>query len=173
MCFVLEKCLHIYLLIQFSSVAQSCLTLCDPMNHTHQASLSITNSWSPPKPMSIESLMPSNQLILCHPVLLLPSIFPNIRVFSNESVLRIRWSKYWSFRFNISLSSEHPGLISIRRDWLNHLAVQGTLKRLFKKHHISKASVLLCSAFFIVQISHPYKTTGKTTALTRWTLLSK
>ena len=153
MCFVLEKCLHIYLLIQFSSVAQSCLTLCDPMNHTHQASLSITNSWSPPKPMSIKSAMPSNHLILCRPLLLLPSIVPSIRVFSNESALHIRWPKYWSFSFSISPSNEHPGLISFRMDWLDVLAVQGTLKSLLQ-HHSSKASILRCSAFFTVQHYH-------------------
>ena len=110
--------------------------------------------------MSIESVMPSNHLILCRPLLLLPSIFPSIRVFSNESVLRIRWPKYWSFSFNISPSNEHPRLISFRMDWLDLLAVQGTLKSLLQ-HHSSKASILQCSAFFIVQLSHPYMTTGK------------
>ena len=120
--------------------------------------------------MSIESVMPSNHLILCYP-LLLPSIFPSIRVFSNESALHIRWPKYWSFSFNISASNEYPGLISSRMDWLDLLAVQGTLKSL--QHHSSKASILLCSAFFIVQLSHPYMTTGKTIALTRWTFLGK
>ena len=133
-----------------------------------QASLSITNSWSLPKLMSIELVMPSNHLILCHPLLLLPSIFPSIRVFSKESVLCIRWPKYWSFSFNISPSNEHLGLISFRMDWLDLLAVQGTLKSLFQ-HHISKASILQHSAFFIVQLSHPYTTTGKTIALTRQT----
>ena len=113
-----------------------------------------------------ESVMPSNQLILCYPLLLLPSIFPSIRVFSNESALLIRWPKYWSFSFNISPSSEHPGLISFRMDWLDLLAVQGTLKSLLQ-HHGSKASILQCSAFFTVQLSHPYMTTGKTIALTR------
>ena len=132
-----------------------------------QASLSITNSQSLPKLMSIESVMPYNHLILCHPLLLLPSIFSSIRVFSNESALCIRWPKYWSFSFNISPSNEHPGLISFRMDWLDLLAVQGTLKRLLQ-HHSSKASILLCSAFFIVQLSHLYMTTGKTIALTRW-----
>ena len=121
----------------------------------------ITNSQSLPKPMSIESVMPSNHRILCHPLLLLPSIFPNIRVFSNESALHIRWPKYWSFSFIISPSSEHPGLISFRMDWLDLLAVQGTLKSLLQQHS-SKASILLRSAFFIVQLSHPYMTTGKT-----------
>ena len=114
--------------------------------------------------------MPSNHLILSHPILLLPSIFPSIRVFSNESALRIRWPKYWSFSFNISPSNEHPGLISFRMDWLDLLAVQGTLKSLLQ-HHSSKASILLCSTFFIVQLSHPYTITGKTIALTRWTLV--
>ena len=112
--------------------------------------------------------MPYNHLILCHLLLLLPSIFPSIRVFSNDSALHIRWPKYWSFSFNISPSNEHPGLVSFRMDWLNLLAVRGTLKSLLQ-HHTSKASILLCSAFFIVQFSHPYMTTGKTIALTRWT----
>ena len=116
--------------------------------------------------------MPSNHLILCHPLLLLPSVFPSIRVFSNESALRIRWPKYWSFSFNISHSNEHPGLISFRMDWLDLLAVQGTLKSLLQ-HHSSKASILLHSAFFTVQLSHPYMTTGKTIALTRWTFVDK
>ena len=120
-----------------------------------QASLSIINSWSPPKPMSIELVMPSNQLILCHPLLLLLLIFPSIRVFSNESALRIRWPKYWSFSFNISPSDEHPGLISFRMDWLNLLAVQGTLKSLLQ-HPSSKASILLYSAFFIVVVYVAY-----------------
>ena len=137
-----------------------------------QASISITNSRSPPKPMSIESVMPSNHLILCCPLLLLPSIFPSIRIFSNESALRIRWPKDWSFSFNISPSNEHPGLISFRMDWLDLLAVQGTLKSLFQ-HHNSKASNLWCSAFFIVQLSHPYMTPGKTIALTRRTFVDK
>ena len=122
--------------------------------------------------MSIESVIPSNHLILCHPLLLLPSIFPSIRVFSNESDLRIRWPKYWSFSFNISPSNEHPGLISFRLDWLDLLAVQGTLKSLLQ-HHSSKASILQHSAFFRVQLLHPYMTTGKTIALTRWTFVGK
>ena len=134
------------------------------MDCSTPASLSITNSWRLLRLMSIESVMASNHLILCRPLLLLPSIFPSIRVFSNESVLRIRWPKYWSFSFNISPSNEHPGLISFRMDWLDLLAVQGTLKSLLQ-HHSSKASVLQCSAFFMVQFSHPYMTTGKTTAL--------
>ena len=131
-----------------------------------QASLSITNSQSLLKLTSIESVMPSNHLILCCPLLLLPSIFPSIRVFSNVSALHIRWPKYWSFSFNISPSNEHSGLISLRMDWLDLLAVQGTLKSLLQ-HHSSKASILWHSAFFIVQLSHPYMTTGKTIALTR------
>ena len=134
--------------------------------------MSITNSWSLVKLMSIELVMPSNHLILCHPLLLLPSIFPSIRVFSHESDLRIRWPKYWSFSFSINPSNEHPGLISFRMDWLDLLAVQGTLKSLLQ-HHSSKASVLQCSAFFTVQLSHPYMTTGKTIALTRRTLVGK
>ena len=122
--------------------------------------------------MSIQSVMPSNRLILCHPLLLLPSIFPSIRVFSNESALRIRWPKYWSFSISISPSNEHPGLISFRIDWLDLLAVQGTPKSLLQ-HHSSKASILLCSAFFIVQLLHPYMTTGNTIALTRQTFVGK
>ena len=132
-----------------------------PWTAARQASLSNTNSQSPPKPMYIKSVMPSNHLILCRPLLLLPSIFPSITVFSNESALRIRWPKYWNFSFNISLSKEHPGLIFFRMDWLDLLTVQGTLKSLLQ-HHSSKASILQCSAFYIVQLSHPYMTTGKT-----------
>ena len=143
-----------------------------PWTAARQASLYITNSWSPPKPVSIESVMPSSHLILCHPLLLLPSIFPSIRVFSNESTLHIRWPKYWSFSFSISPSNEHPVLISFRMDWLDLLAVPGTLKSLLQ-HHSSKASILQCSAFFTVQLSYPYMTTGKTIALTRWTFVSK
>ena len=143
-----------------------------PWTTAHQASLSITNSWSPCKPMSIESVMPSNHLILCRPLLLLPSIFPNIRVFSNESALHIRWPKYWSFSLSISPSNEYPGLISFRMDCLDLLAVQGTLQRLLQ-HHSSKASVLRCSASFIFQLSYLYMTTGKTIALTRWTFVGK
>ena len=138
----------------------------------HQASLSITNSRSLPKLMSIESAMSSNHLILCCPLLLLPSIFLSIRVFSSESVLRIRWPKYWNFSFNISPSNEHPGLISFRMDWLDLLAVQGTLKSLLQ-HHSSEGSILWRSAFFIIQLLHPYMTTGKTIALTRWTSVGK
>ena len=139
-----------------------------PWTAACQVSLSITNSQSPPKPISIESVMPSNHLILCRPLLLLPAIFPSIRVFSSESALRIRWPKYRSFSFNISPSNEHPELISFRMDWLDLLAVQGTLKSLLQ-HHSSKASIIWHSAFFIVQLSHPYMTTGKTIAVTRWT----
>ena len=135
-----------------------------PWTTACQASMSITNSRSLSKPMSIESVMPSNYLILCRPLLLLPSIFPNIKVISDESGLPIRWPKYWSF--NISPSNELPGLIFFRMDWLDILAVQGTLKSLLQ-HHSSKASILLHSAFFTVQPSHPYMTTGKTIALTR------
>ena len=122
--------------------------------------------------MSIESVMPSNHLILCRPLLLLPSIFPSIRVFSNESALHIRWPKYWSFSFNVSPSNEHPGLISFKMDWLDLLAVQGALKILLQ-HHSSNASILWFSAFFIVQLSHPYMTNGKTVALTKWTFVCK
>ena len=130
------------------------------------------HSRSSPEPMSIESVMPSNHLILSHPLFLLPSIFPSIRVFSNESALSIRWPKYWSFSFNISPSNEHAGLISFRMDWLDLLAAQRTVKS-FNQHHSSKASILQCSAFFTVQLSHPYMTTGKTIALTRWTFVGK
>ena len=137
-----------------------------------QASLSITNSRSSLRLTSIESVMPSIHLILCRPLLLLPSIFPSIRVFSNESALHIRWLKYWSFSFSISPSKEHPGLISFKMDWLDLLAVQGTLKSLLQ-HHSSKALILQCSAFFIVQLLHPFMTTGKNIALTRRTLVSK
>ena len=137
-----------------------------------QASLSITNSRNLLKLMSIWLLMPSNNLILCHPLLLPPSIFPGIRVFSNESFLRIRWPKYWSFSFSVSPSNEYSGLISFRMDWLDLLAFQGTLKSLLQ-HHSSKGSVFQCSAFFIVQFSHLYMTTGKTIALTRWTFVGK
>ena len=143
-----------------------------PWTAARQASLSITNCWSLPKPMSIELVMPSNHLSLCNPLLLLPSIFSSISIFSNESVLQIRWPKYWSFSFNISPSNEHPGLTCFRMDWLDLLAVQGTLKSLLQ-HHSSKASVLGCSAFFIVQLSHPYMTTGKTIALRRQTFVGK
>ena len=142
-----------------------------PWTAACQASLSITNSWSLLKLMCITSVMPSNHLILCHP-LLLPSIFSIIRVFSNESVLHIKWPKYWSFSFSISPSNEYSGLVSFRMDWLDLLAVQGTLKSLLQ-HHSSKASILQHSAFFIVQFSHPYMTTGKTIALNVWTFVGK
>ena len=155
--------------VQFLSCVQ---LLATPRTAAGQASLSITNSRNLPKLMSIESVMPSNHLILCYLLLLLPSIFPSIRVFSNESALHIMWPKYWSFSFNISPSSEHPGLISFRIDWLDLLAVQGTLKSLLQ-HRSSKASILQCSAFFIVQLSHPYMTTGKTIAFTGWTFVGK
>ena len=153
--------------------SSSCVLLfANPWTAARQASLCITNSWSLLKLMSIKSVMPSNHLILCHPLLLLPSIFPSIRVFSSESVLCIWWPKYCSFSFSISPSNEYSGLISFRMDWLDLLAVQGTLKRLLQ-HHSSKASVLQHSAFFMVQHSHPYVTTGKTIALTRWTFVGK
>ena len=137
-----------------------------------QASLPITHSQSLLRLMTSELVMPSNHLILCHPLLLSPSIFPSIRIFSNESALCIRWPKYWSFSFNISPSNEHPGLISCRMDCLDLLAVQGTLKSLLQQHS-PKASILLCSAFFIVQLSHPYMSTGKTIALIRQTFVDK
>ena len=143
------------------------------MNHsTRQASLSITNSRSSLKLMPIELVMPSSHLILCHPLFLLPPIPPSIWVFSNESALRMRWPKYWSFSFNISPFNEHPGLISFRMDWLDLISVQGTLRRLLQ-HHSSKASILWRSAFFTVQLSHPYMTTGKTIALIDGPLLAK
>ena len=139
---------------------------------SRQASLSITNSQSLFKLMSIELVMPSHHLILCRPLLLLPSIFPMVRVLSNESVLHIRWPKYWSFSYSISPSNEYSGLISFRIDWFELLAIQGALKSLLQ-HHSSEASILRCSAFFTVQLSHPYMTTGKTIALTRWTFAGK
>ena len=150
------------------SVVQLCLTLCDTMDCSIPGFLSFTISQSLHKRMSIYSVMPSNHLILCHPLLLLPSIFPSIRIFSKESVLHIRWPKYQSFSFSISPFSEYSGLISFRIDWFDLLAVQGTLQ-----HHSSKASVLQCSAFFTTQLSHPYMTTGKTIALTIQTFVSK
>ena len=156
----------------FCSVLFSCSVLsdCDPINCSNQASLSVTNSRSLFKLMSTESVMPPNHSILCQP--LLPSVFHSIRVFSNESALRMRWPKYWSFSFSISPSNEYSGLISSRIDWLDLLAVQGTLKSLLQ-HHSSKASIFWCLAFFIVQFSHPYVTTGKTIALTRWIFVGK
>ena len=168
----LKKIKSYNLSVQFSSVAQSCPTLCNPWIAARQASLPITNSQSSLKCMSIESVMPSSHLILCRPLFLLPPIPPSIRVFSNESTLRMRWPQYWSFSFSISPSNEHPGLISYRMDWLDLLAVQGTLKSLLQ-HHTSKASILQRSAFFTVQLSHPFMTTGKTIALTRRTFVEK
>ena len=143
-----------------------------PWTAARQVSLSITNSQSPPKLMSIESVMPSNPLILCHPLLFLPSIFPSIRVFSNESALHIRWPNYWSCSFSESSSNEYSGLISFRIDWFHLLAVQGTLNSLLQ-HHSLKVSILWCSAFFIGQLSHPYMTTGQTIASTIWTLVNQ
>ena len=160
--------------VQFSSVqSHSHVQLfATPWTIACQASLSITNSQSLLKLMSIKSVMPSNQLILCRPLLLPPSIFPSIRVFSSESALHMRWSKYWSFSLSLFSSNEYPGLIYSRMDWLDLLAVQGTLKSLLQRHS-SKASILRCSAFFMVQISHPCITAGKTIALTRWTFVGK
>ena len=164
----------LYTLIQFSSVhsLSHVWLFATPWITGCQASLSITNSRSSLKLMCIESMMPSSHLILCHHLLLLPPIPPSIRVFSNESTLRMRWPKRWSFSFSIIPPKEIPGLISFRMDWLDLFAVQGTLKSLLQ-HHTSKASIFWCSAFFTVQLSHPYMTTGKTIALTRWTLVSK
>ena len=160
------------LYLKFNSVQFSCSVVSQlfvtPWTVARQASLSTTNSQNPPKPLSIESVMPSNHLILCRPLLLPPPIPPSIRVFSNESALGIRWPKYWSFIFNISPSSEHPGLISFRMDWLDLLAVQGTLKESSQKHQFFCAQLS-----FIVLLSHPYMTTGKTIALTRWTFVGK
>ena len=157
----------------FSSVTQSCPTLCDPRNHsTPDLPVHHQHPESTKTRLSIESVIPSNRLILCRPLLLLPSIFPSIRVFSNESALHMRWPKYWSFSFNISPSNEYSGLISFRMDLLDLLAVQRTLESLLQ-HQSSKASTLWCSAFLIVQLSHPYMTTGKTIALTRWTFVGK
>ena len=161
-------------LLQFSSVqfTQSCPTLCDPMNWSTPGLPVDHQLRSSHKLTSIKSVMPSSRLILCRPLLLLPPIALSISVFSNESTLRMRWPKYWSFSFSIIPSNEHPGLISFRMDWLDLLAVQGTLKSLLQ-HHTSKVSILQCSAFFTVQVSHPYMTTEKTIALTRRTLLAK
>ena len=143
---------------------------CGVESPARQASLSVTNSWSLPKLMSIEPVMPSSHLILCRSLLLLPPVPPSIRVFSNESTLRMRWPNYWSFSFSIIPSKEHSGLISFRMDWLDLFAVQGTLKSLLQQRS-SKASILQHSAFFTVQLSHPYMTNGKTIALTRWTFV--
>ena len=164
---------HVFLLLFTSVQSLSHVRLfATPWIAARQASLYITNSRSSLKLMSIKSVMPSSHLILCHPLLLLPSIFPSIRVFSNELALRIRWPKYWSFSFSISPSNQHPGLTSFRMDWLYFSAVQGTLKSLLQ-HHSLKASILRRSAFFTVRVSHPYMTTGKTIALTRWTFVGK
>ena len=156
--------------VQFSRSVVS--TLCDRMNRSTPGLLSITDSWSSHKLTSNELVMPSSHLILSRPLLLLPPFPPSIRVFPNESTLCMRWPKYWSFSFSIIPCKEHPGLISFRMDWLDLLAVQGTLKSLLQ-HHNSKASIHWRSAFFTVQLSHPYMTTGKTTALTRWTFVGK
>ena len=164
-----------YIIIsQFSSVQSLSRVwlFATPWTAACQASLSITSSQSSLKLMSIESVMSSSHLILCRPLLLLPTILPSIRVFSNESTLHMRWPKYWSFSFSISPSNEHGGLISFRMDWLDLLAVQGTFKSLLQ-HHSSKASILRCSAFFTVQLSHPYMMSRKTIALTRWTFVGK
>ena len=160
--------------VQFSSLQSlsHVRLFATPWITARQASLSITNSQSSPKLVSIESVMPSSHIILCRPPFLLPPIPPSIRVFSNESTLHMRWPKYWSFSFSITLSNEHPGLIPFRMDWLDLLAVQRTLKSLLQ-HHSSKASIFWCPAFFTVQLSYPYMTTGKTIALTRWTFVGK
>ena len=163
-------CVYLYVYVCSVQLLSYVLLFATPWTAACQASLSITNFWSLPKLMSIELVMPSNHLILCHPLLLLPLIFPQIRVFSNESVLHIRWPKYWSF--SISPFNEYSGAISFRMDWLDLLAVQGTLKSLLQ-HHSSKASILQCSALFIVQLSNPYMTTGKTIALTRQNFVGK
>ena len=182
----LQSCLTLYDPRVYSFLLLSTNLLCEfvvqslshvqffatPWTAEHQASLSFVISWSLLRLTSIESVMLCNHLILCRPLLLLPSIFPSIRVFSNESALRIRWPKYWSFSFSIRLSNEYSGLIFFRMDQLDLLAVQGTLKSLLQ-HHSSKISVLPCSAFFMVQLSHPYMTTGKTIGLTIWTFVGK
>ena len=164
---------HFHLLLSTVQFSHSVMSYsATPWITARQASLSITNSRSLPKLMSVKSVMPSSHLILCHPLLLLPPIPPSIRVFSNESTLCMRWPKYRSFSSSISPSNEHSGLISFRMDWLDLLAVEGTLKSLLQRHS-SKASILQCSAFFTVQLSHPYVTPGKTIALTRWTFVGK
>ena len=167
----MQVCLSILLMESISvQLSHSCVWLfATPWIAALQAALSITNSQSS---LKLESVMPSSHLILCHPLLLLPPIPPSIRVFPNESTLRMRWPKDWSFSYSISPTKEHLGLISFRMDWLDLLAVQGTLQSLLQ-HHSSKASILRCSAFFTVQLSHPYMTTGKTIALTRWTFVGK
>ena len=166
-----KRCLTSYVISSVQSLSHVRLFV-TPWTAACQGSLSITNSWSLLKHLFIESVIPSNHLILCHPLLLPPSIFPSIRVFSNDSVLWVSWKKYWSFSFSISPSNEYSGLISFRIDWLDLLAVQGTLKSLLQ-HHSLKASILQRSAFFTVQLSHPYMSTGKTIALTRRTLVDK
>ena len=163
---------HAVCLVSSAQLLSHVRLFATPWTKARQASLSITNSQSLLKLMSIESVMSSNHIILCHPLLLSPLIFPSIRVFSSESALPIRWPKYWSFSFNISPSNEYSGLISFKIDWLDLLAVQGTLKSLIQ-HHSSKASVLQCSVFFIIQLSHLCMITGKTIALTRWTFVGK
>ena len=165
---IIAPCLY---LVQFSSVTQSCPTLCNPMDCSTPG-LPVHHQLPEFRLTSIESAMPSSHLIRCCPLLLLPSIFPSVRVFSNESALHIRWPKYWSFSFSITVSNEYSGLISFKIDWFDLPAVQGTLKSLLQNHN-SKASILRCSAFFIVQLSHPYMTTGKAIALTRWTFVGK
>ena len=174
LCILQPSISHDVLSVQFSSVQSlsHVQLFATPWIAACQASLSITNSWSLPKPMSIESVMPSSHLILCCPLLLLPSISPSIRVFSNESTLHMRWPKYWSFSFSISPSNEHSGLISFSMDWLDLLAVPGTLKSLLQ-HHGSKASIIQCSAFVTIQLLHPYTATGKTIALARQTFVGK
>ena len=157
-------------LVRTQNIQFSCSVVATPWTAGCQAFLFIINCWSLLKLMSIESVMPSNHQILCCPLLLLPSILPGIRIFSNESVLCLRWPKYWSFNFSISPANEYSGLISLRIDSLDLLAVQGTLKSLLQ-HRSSKASILWCSAFFVVQLSHPYMTTGKNVALTTWTFV--
>ena len=167
--------IYIYIYVYIYQSVQSLSSgrlFATPWTAEHQTSLSITNSQNLIKFMSFEPVMPSNHLILCHPLLLPPSAFPNIRDFSNESVLGIRWPKHWSFSLSINLSNEYYGLVSFRMDWLELLAVQGTLKSLLQ-HHRSKASILWCSAFFIVHLSHPHMTIGKTIALNRWTFVGK
>ena len=160
------------LICEFSSVTQSCLTLCNPMNRSTPSLPVHQQLPESTQPMSIESVMPFNHLILCRPLLLLSSIFPSIRLFSSESAFCIRWPKYWSFSFNMNPSNDYPGLISFWMHWLDLLAVQGTLKSLLQ-HHSSKSSILRCSSFCIVQLSHPYMTTGKTIALTRRAFVDK
>ena len=171
-CYLLLNDFYVSYYLQFSPVQSLSRVwlFASPWIAACQASLSITNSRSLPKPMPIKSVMPSSHLILCCPLLLLPLIPPSIRVFSNESTLHISWPKYWSFSFSISSSNEYPGLISFRMDWMDLLAIQGTLKSLLQ-HHSSKALIFWHSAFFIVQLSHPYMTTGKTIAVNRWTFV--